>query len=308
MPYSLVKSLIHASALVIQCEPFQDACVQHPVQFPKQAAIMATFTPQNREEFFLHGFTRVSGGIPAAAVTRMKECIWRTIDQVHGIQRHDRSTWTSGVVLGIGHANREPEFQPFGTPEIETAISDLLERDDWRRPRGWGQILATLPAGDWNWSSLFDGKAPVHQISWHTDYEYDLPSSPLPGVQIFGLLEDLQIGGGGTLVMAHSHRLIQQFVTTQPPDVLAKMKRARVALLNSHPWLQQVCETPKAGCAETWIANQHHVVDGVPLRVAELTGQAGDVYFTHPWLLHATSPNGNDLPRLMCTQRVYASC
>ena len=40
-------------------------------------------------------------------------------------------------------------------------------------------------------------------------------------------------------------------------------------------------------------------VDGVPVRVVELTGAAGTVYITHPWVLHSLAPNTRKTPRLM---------
>jgi hypothetical protein len=46
------------------------------------------------------------------------------------------------------------------------------------------------------------------------------------------------------------------------------------------------------------------VVEGVPVRVAELAGEAGDVVIGHPWLLHCGAPNCGPAPRLMRVQRV----
>ncbi len=44
------------------------------------------------------------------------------------------------------------------------------------------------------------------------------------------------------------------------------------------------------------------VIDDVPTRVLEMTGEAGDVYFMHPNALHAPAPNASKQPRLMLTQ------
>ena len=48
------------------------------------------------------------------------------------------------------------------------------------------------------------------------------------------------------------------------------------------------------------------LVRGVPVRIVELTGAAGDVFITHPALLHAPAMNVRARPRLMMTQRVRA--
>ncbi len=44
--------------------------------------------------------------------------------------------------------------------------------------------------------------------------------------------------------------------------------------------------------------------DGVSLQVVELTGEPGDVFVTHPWLLHAPSANCGELPRMVLTERI----
>lgn len=47
------------------------------------------------------------------------------------------------------------------------------------------------------------------------------------------------------------------------------------------------------------------VIRGVPVRVEELTGEAGDVIVMHPRLLHAVAPNTLDTPRMMLLQFLY---
>ncbi|HEY1620042.1 MAG TPA: hypothetical protein VGG25_20630 [Streptosporangiaceae bacterium] len=40
-------------------------------------------------------------------------------------------------------------------------------------------------------------------------------------------------------------------------------------------------------------------VQGVPLRVVELTGEPGDMVFCHPVMLHSVAPNRGTRPRFM---------
>ena len=49
------------------------------------------------------------------------------------------------------------------------------------------------------------------------------------------------------------------------------------------------------------------VVGGVPVRVVELSGEAGDLVIGHNWLLHAGAPNSGTQPRMMRVQRVRAA-
>jgi hypothetical protein len=40
-------------------------------------------------------------------------------------------------------------------------------------------------------------------------------------------------------------------------------------------------------------------VEGVPLRVVELTGEPGDMVFCHPVMVHCVAPNRGTRPRFM---------
>jgi hypothetical protein len=40
-------------------------------------------------------------------------------------------------------------------------------------------------------------------------------------------------------------------------------------------------------------------VEGIPLRVVELTGHPGDVVLIHPWTIHTVAPNVGPTPRFM---------
>ena len=261
-------------------------------------------TDKQREEFFTKGYTRASGAVPPDVAAAMVSRIWRALEERQGMSRNDPTTWIAGGVRGIGDLNRESEFRPFGSPVIRTVIDELLGEGGWQMPSSWGQILATFPSAEWSWNSLFQDQVDVSTITWHNDYPYDTPPDELSGVQIFGLLADLSPGGGGTLVIEGSHRLVRNFIRRQPPETIQKMKRARKALLASHPWFHEVSSAVSLPRPEAWLARQRAVIDDISIAVSELTGNAGDVYFTHPWLLHATSPNCNATPRLMCTQRI----
>jgi ectoine hydroxylase-related dioxygenase (phytanoyl-CoA dioxygenase family) len=46
------------------------------------------------------------------------------------------------------------------------------------------------------------------------------------------------------------------------------------------------------------------VVDGVPLRVVELTGEPGDVFLMHSDCFHAAAANRSGEPRMMLTEMV----
>ncbi|MGH3151465.1 MAG: hypothetical protein ACRDOB_12160 [Streptosporangiaceae bacterium] len=41
------------------------------------------------------------------------------------------------------------------------------------------------------------------------------------------------------------------------------------------------------------------IVEGVPLRMVELTGEPGDMVFCHPVMVHCAAPNRGTRPRFM---------
>ena len=261
-------------------------------------------TQQQHEEFMERGFTRVSNAFSQDTAAKMVARFWSFLEQHQNVRRDEPASWTEGIVRGIADLKHESEFQQIGSAKTLSVIDQLLGKNNWQHPSTWGQILATFPAEEWSWTSLCQGRVDVETVQWHTDYEYDSRPDDLAGVQVFPILADLDPGGGATLVIEGSPGVIRNFVRDQPPEVLQKMKRARLALMNSHPWFQSISEPISLPRPEEWIAEQRTVIDGIPVAVAELTGKAGDVVFCHPWLLHSSPPNCNETPRLMCTQRI----
>jgi ectoine hydroxylase-related dioxygenase (phytanoyl-CoA dioxygenase family) len=77
--------------------------------------------------------------------------------------------------------------------------------------------------------------------------------------------------GGGTVVLAGSHRLVEQFLQENPTDP-GRSATVRKTVL-------------AAGLDDA----------------VELTGEPGDMVFLHPHLFHAPAPNRSTSPRLMAT-------
>ena len=53
--------------------------------------------------------------------------------------------------------------------------------------------------------------------------------------------------------------------------------------------------------------NDGTIIDGVPLRVVELTGEPGDVIVMHSDTFHAAAPNRLTEPRMMLTEMISPS-
>jgi ectoine hydroxylase-related dioxygenase (phytanoyl-CoA dioxygenase family) len=140
---------------------------------------------------------------------------------------------------------------------------------------------------------------------WHADFSFALPAWPLAGVKMFTFLSDVPPHGGGTLVVTGSHELVRRFVAGRASEQLKRTRQTRLAFLASHPWLRELTSESRSDDRIARFMNEEQRIDGVAVRAVELTGRAGDVVLTHPWLLHCRAANRAAEPRFMRTIDIY---
>lgn len=185
----------------------------------------------------------------------------------------------------IGHRHPEVEAlidEPGIRATIESLAGGPFDRQVFPRP----QILASLPnARPWTLPS-----------AWHVDVPR-LASGASPGLQMFAFLESVEPAGGGTLVVAGSHHLLNN----------GRHQRVKTITeaLRMEPFFRNLFEG-RSGIAAVADLPEGRV-DGVPLRVVELTGSPGDAWLMDLRVLHAAAPNASDRPRLMLTHRFVPS-
>ncbi|MCY3813980.1 MAG: phytanoyl-CoA dioxygenase family protein [Gammaproteobacteria bacterium] len=124
---------------------------------------------------------------------------------------------------------------------------------------------------------------------WHTDAPR-VAEPGVPGVIALGFLDQTTAGGGGTLFVAGSHRLL---------DMPGKELRSKAfkRALRKKPYFNVLLRDDSA--ERTAFLAKEHRVEGVDVRVVELTGEPGDVVLADARLLHAPGPNVQSKPRLM---------
>lgn len=127
-------------------------------------------------------------------------------------------------------------------------------------------------------------------------------SSVLSAVRPFVCLATISHGGGGTLVVAGSHRLAQNLVREGERLPSAETRKR---LLRAHAWIKALCSREEKNDRSQRFMKKGTVADGIDLRVVEITGAAGDVFLVHPMMLHATSKNCSTEPRLALTATVF---
>ena len=68
----------------------------------------------------------------------------------------------------------------------------------------------------------------------------------------------------------------------------------------SHPWLMALTgQAPSPADRIAAFMDAETIVEGIPLRVVELTGEPGDMVFCHPVMVHCVAPNRGSRPRFM---------
>ncbi|TYB64253.1 phytanoyl-CoA dioxygenase family protein [Nonomuraea sp. PA05] len=233
-----------------------------------------------RTHYDEHGYARLDRAFPATAAAEMAGAVWSALARKHGIDPKRPSTWTPAQPGGLGRLSKVGVFDRLGSPAVVAAIGALLGRQDWPRPGNWGGPLVTFPTpGPWE----------VPTGGWHLDF----PARGANGVGLLlkwlGYLAPVGRGGGGTVVLSGSHRLVARFLREAGEAEPGRSPAVRDAVFGMDPRLRDLRGRPEV------------TVSGIPVRVVELTGEPGDVVFLHPHLLHAPAPNRSGSARLMVT-------
>ena len=250
-----------------------------------------TLTPEQRAEFADRGVLKLAGLIPAETVRRAREAVlvplaelglWR--DGAWRLDALPRPAWpATGLKTSKAIGNKRPEIEALVEgADLLAAVHQLLDghrfdRRVFKRP----QVLFTLPNIDvWR---LPQG--------WHADGPR-FASGVSPGVQLFGCLDEVLPGGGGTTVVAGSHRLA---------NGEGRFLRARdlTQILRREPFFRELM-AGRGG--EDGVLPKARIGD-VPIEVLECTGAPGDAWLVDLRILHTGAPNAADRPRMMFTHR-----
>jgi ectoine hydroxylase-related dioxygenase (phytanoyl-CoA dioxygenase family) len=255
-------------------------------------------TTDERVEFEARGVVRLRGAVDPEVAGALRERLLAFIAERRLAPESPppgfalTASGTAALLTSIG-------FEEVWGARVFAVLDDLLGRGGWHVPKQAGQMLAmTFPRVGAPWE--------LPHKSWHLDYTAPGAARGIPGVQVFLCLDEIAPGGGGTLVAAGVHRLIDAIRRREGSEWRGRSLEIRRALQREVPWIRDVA-TLRAG--EDRIARfmaKATRVKNVALQVVELVGEPGDVYAMHPWMLHAASPNCGSRPRLGLTERIHA--
>jgi hypothetical protein len=216
---------------------------------------------------------------------------WEELEGTHGIRRDDRSSWRQ-LPGDLKAAKRDPVQARILTGRVRGVLDDLLGKAAWSPPRDWGRPLVTFPGpGAWD----------VPARLWHWDNPGELHLDHPRALFVVSFIGPVAPKGGGTLILSGSPRLLieheRQIPTGQRPGQGA---RRWERFGRSHPWLMALTgQAPSPADRIAAFMDRETIVEGVPLRVVELTGEPGDMVFCHPVMVHCVAPNRGTRPRFM---------
>ncbi|MBW2282682.1 MAG: phytanoyl-CoA dioxygenase family protein [Deltaproteobacteria bacterium] len=250
-----------------------------------------------RRAFDEQGFVRIPKAFAGPEAAAMEDRVWEILEERSGARRHDPSTWRGDRPSHLQSFRTNAVFRAIYGEATLGAIDDLLGAGAWPQPKHSGQFLISFPQPGREWT--------VPSSPWHTDFSFaEVQGDRLGGLLIFAFIADVPARGGGTPVVVGGHRLVRAFVESRPEQVKLEMKVSRRNFLDSDPWLRALAARTDTGNRIERFMEREHEIDGVPVRVAELTGEAGDVIVAHPWLLHVLAPNCGDRLRMGMAQRI----
>ena len=216
--------------------------------------------------FLADGYVAVRGAVPAPVITAIQDAIWGELGR-QGVQRDDASTWTAPVVR-IPCPEGGPFAEAATMPVLQEACDQLIGPGRWWRRAGIG---GSVPV-------RFPSEADPGDAGWHIEASYEdggqwrvNAGSRARGLLALYLLTDVVPDGAPTRLRPGSHRDV--------PPILAAAGDAGMEWL---PAAQQAAR-----------ASAHR-----PTALA--TGEAGDVFLCHPFLVHAASwPHRGQSPRMI---------
>ena len=231
-----------------------------------------------------------------------------------GISRHDPSTWPIKFPLArIYHSEDGPPWSHVFTPRLRKAVDQLCGCAGSWESFGCGWWMITFPRGSSEQekeeekegsatssessTSTKNARPPSSSSSSSSSSFYPPPPWRLDGhwhidgqnrhrcmhtqqvglVPIF-LFSSVEKGGGGTALCEGSHKYIARLLKEAGPDGMDAVE----VIKKGQAWVEGGGEGGR---------------EGGEGRVVETVGEAGDVMFTHPFLLHGRSANCAEVPK-----------
>ncbi len=227
------------------------------------------------QQFSQDGFVKIEGAFPRELADEGRAILWRDLP----CDPDDPLTWTQPVIR-LGCYGGEPFKSAVNSPTLHAAFDQLVGRGRWKPRQNLGTFPVRFPSpddpGDAGWH--IDVSFPGPTGSWNetkdfSDWRANVTSRGRALLMLF-LFSDIGVSDAPTRIKVGSHR-----------DIARLLEPAGEAGL-SHAMLDQL---------------------GAALQRPEAlaTGEAGEVYLCHPFLVHAAQMHRGAAPSFMAQPRLH---
>jgi hypothetical protein len=248
---------------------------------------------EQREALARDGIARLTGAVLRADVTALRARIWDHLERALTLREHDPETWPTTRPFHFQSLSRSNAFAAVRCPPLVAALDELFGPNGWADPPSWGPPLVSFRDCEaWD----------VPTKSWHLDFPI-APTRALRALRAFTFLTDVEPQGGATVAVAGSHRVLAKLAEKAGREL--RSREAREALIACHPWFAELERGGVSDRVRHFLHDAAQVL-GVPVRVVELVGRAGDVVLMRAELLHAMAPHARSEPRMVLAPFVYA--
>ena len=266
------------------------------------------------EAFETDGIVRVPGVVGRDDVDAMRDRVGEML-AAHGVVRDDPTTWLAGGGLRLvelagalrpGPGTEEVLWE-VGRAAAFAPLSAALGRavDEVFGPGIWA------PVADQH-GGLAAPNFPIREVGWnvpHAAWHVDEPTDPARtrgwGLLGFAFLDEVEPGGGATVVITGSHRRLGELAARRAYPSATRLlttDHAIAVLSHDEPWFADLFAPGAQDDRRRRFLREDYVSMGIPLRVVELTGQPGDLVLMDPRCLHTISANVS--PRARLTMRL----
>lgn len=245
-----------------------------------------SLTEAQRKQFRDTGLIYVDNAFDSDDATVVRDAIWNKLEKI-GIASDEtiptQALDKSLVRTALKRTRRIRGLSCLYSERVEQITCDLVGSNDLYPSKPL--LLLTFPNVD------SESESNIPSSVWHSDTPHLPNSEPgSSGIIVLGFLNEVEEQGGGTMVLAGSHRLMKG---SSKPKRSKEVKR----YLKRQSEIQDLFHS-EAPNRERFL-NEGVEMDGVHLKVTECTGISGGAWFVDSSCLHTITPNRLNLPRMM---------
>ncbi|KAJ5604632.1 hypothetical protein N7510_009786 [Penicillium lagena] len=232
-----------------------------------------TLSEEQKQHWLKHGFIKIPQCFTREAAAEFTSSVWTRL----GVSPTDKSTWVQEKVNMPGHTMISVEdFAPKAWHAICELVGGADRIADWCKDwkDGW---IVNMGKPEY---SPEDDLDPRSLDNWHNDGDWFIHflDSPEQALLVIPLFSDIKSKGGGTMICTDGIGLVADHLYNHPEGTWPSLTSRNVP--NTVP--------KETHCWKRWGSSSTYTNDE---SFHEATGEVGDVFLLHPFMLHSASRN-----------------